>query len=973
MGAGGFVAGAIVGKLMLDKGGWDSTIKSVSKDEQTFGGMAERMSSKTKAIGTAFTVAGGAIIGALGGMIYKVSETGEELSKLSKQTGISVENLSSLRIAAETNETSLEGIATGMKKLSINMVAADQKGSAMAITFDALGIKTRDANGQMRSMDDVMLDVADVFMGMADGAEKDTLAIKLFGKSGLDLIPMLNTGSAAIKAQMEQAKKLGLVMTKEAAEGADNFGDSVATLKLGLQGATEHLVGSLMPTLSSLVEKITTVVGKVTEWMKANPGLTDTILKIGLAVGGIMLVLGPLLLILPKIVAGFDTLKGLGTGLVGQFKGLGGEVTGLSGVLSKLPLIAAAAFAGWEIGKAIGDIKVLGGTINEHITNAFDAAFKSIGLFNGAAVETGLRNDMIAKATEISGRSVKNLGDAVDILRKQYKDTGDVGIKSALDSYDAWNKEQTGLQGAAVAADTKAKKVVDLNKVMADAKKAAEDQKTAEEAWTNFLKTEGILTLDEKAQKIKTLNEWIDRLDGLYKTGKLSVSDWAAATGKAKEEIGKLTDGVTHLEKPTRNYAGILEGLKPPLEDVGEAVWVDTNNIKYWSDQLGVSEAEVQRMIWNMDALQLSFLGIQLPRIELDAEPMKTATENIGGYWDGLMNDITSSWGGTIQSWLEGTKTFSDFVKETWGDIKTAFFRMVSEMVAKWAVGFIKGIIDPSKEAGTSISENVGGGLKSLGSTVSTVATSIGTILTTLATSVATVITTIGTAIATVITTLATAIATAATTLAAAAEALVVVGALALAFYVAFRLAKGLLDELFGSAPAGEGYWLSKIWALTQGLFNSVALVIEPLLVGDILNTLFDIKEAVIRLNSPLEEAKNHLANISARADDIAGYLKNLPTAQAGRLITEPSLIVAGEQAPRIPEIIAPLPDYIAAIQGGSGPGRSVNVFLSTSFNIDTLDATGVRDIVRSKIGPQIVEWLKANLGKTVLKEALGV
>jgi hypothetical protein len=115
------------------------------------------------------------------------------------------------------------------------------------------------------------------------------------------------------------------------------------------------------------------------------------------------------------------------------------------------------------------------------------------------------------------------------------------------------------------------------------------------------------------------------------------------------------------------------------------------------------------------------------------------------------------------------------------------------------------------------------------------------------------------------------------------------------------------------------------------------------------------------------------LANISARADDIAGYLSKLPTAQSGRLINEPSLIVAGEQAPQIPEIITPLPDYLAAIQGGPGPGRSVNVSMAAYFNINALDAAGVRDIVRSKIGPQLVEWLKANLGKTVLKEALGV
>jgi len=62
-GAGGFLAGAIVGKMVLDRTQWQQSVDKVKSDEKTLAGSASRMSSKFAGVGKAMTIAGGAIVG----------------------------------------------------------------------------------------------------------------------------------------------------------------------------------------------------------------------------------------------------------------------------------------------------------------------------------------------------------------------------------------------------------------------------------------------------------------------------------------------------------------------------------------------------------------------------------------------------------------------------------------------------------------------------------------------------------------------------------------------------------------------------------------------------------------------------------------------------------------------------------------------------------------------------------------------
>ena len=178
-------------------------------------------------------------------------DTGDQLNKLSQKTGIAVEKLSELAYAGDLADVNLESLATGVKKLSVNMAeAATNTNSKAAEAFKALGVAVKDSNGNLRSSDAVMADLADRFASMKDGAGKTALAIAILGKAGADLIPFFNMGSRGMAEMADEAKKLGLVMTGETAKAAEEFNDNMKKLSLSSGALGRSIAADLLPPMA---------------------------------------------------------------------------------------------------------------------------------------------------------------------------------------------------------------------------------------------------------------------------------------------------------------------------------------------------------------------------------------------------------------------------------------------------------------------------------------------------------------------------------------------------------------------------------------------------------------------------------------------------------------------------------------------------------------------------------------------------
>lgn len=193
----------------------------------------------------------------LTGLVATFKSVADELDRVSKaaqKTGISVEGLSALEYAAGQSGLEVAGLEANLTKLNKTAVEAAQGNKDQAETFAALGVSVTDAAGRMKSTDVMLLELADSFARFQDGPEKAELAMRVFGKSGTDMIPMLNAGRAGITGLMAEAKTLGVVMNGEAAAAAEAFNDNLDRLSTSMRGVAMAAGQDALPALREITD-----------------------------------------------------------------------------------------------------------------------------------------------------------------------------------------------------------------------------------------------------------------------------------------------------------------------------------------------------------------------------------------------------------------------------------------------------------------------------------------------------------------------------------------------------------------------------------------------------------------------------------------------------------------------------------------------------------------------------------------------
>ena len=204
-------------------------------------------SLKGAVAGFGAAIAGSAIVGGLSAIVKKSIDAGDELFNLQAKTGIAASALIGLSNAAKLADVDQATLGKGLTKLSINLVKAAEGNEDLSRKFAALGVSVKGADGQVVSADVALKQIADRFADMPDGAQKAAAAVALFGKSGADLIPLLNEGAAAMD-------KFTFKVGKDFAARSDLFNDTITEIGIKVQGFGMELTDALLPALQSIFE-----------------------------------------------------------------------------------------------------------------------------------------------------------------------------------------------------------------------------------------------------------------------------------------------------------------------------------------------------------------------------------------------------------------------------------------------------------------------------------------------------------------------------------------------------------------------------------------------------------------------------------------------------------------------------------------------------------------------------------------------
>lgn len=196
----------------------------------------------------------GVAIAEFGQFMASALEAADRMGKLAQKAGVSTEELSRMSVAARLSDVDTQSLAAAMGKLDKNMIAAQDGTSKQAHAFQQLGISTTDAEGKLKSSAQIMSEVADKFSKTEDGAGKTAAAMEIFGKTGADLIPMLNGGSAELEKFAKLSDQLGLTLDGKTAQSAQDVNDRFQVMRMAVEGIGQTVMKDMLPTFTSLSE-----------------------------------------------------------------------------------------------------------------------------------------------------------------------------------------------------------------------------------------------------------------------------------------------------------------------------------------------------------------------------------------------------------------------------------------------------------------------------------------------------------------------------------------------------------------------------------------------------------------------------------------------------------------------------------------------------------------------------------------------
>jgi TP901 family phage tail tape measure protein len=187
-----------------------------------------------------------AALAGLTAIAKRTIDAADNLNDLSQRTGVAVESLSRFGNAAADSGSSVDEVAKAMSRLARGVV---DPASSASQALNKIGISALDSSGKVKSLDEIMLSISDVFAKLPDGAEKAALAQELFGKSGVNLIPLLNQGREALS-------QYSATIDTELAQASDKFNDTLNAIGVALAGPFSDAVTALLPAITAIAEAL---------------------------------------------------------------------------------------------------------------------------------------------------------------------------------------------------------------------------------------------------------------------------------------------------------------------------------------------------------------------------------------------------------------------------------------------------------------------------------------------------------------------------------------------------------------------------------------------------------------------------------------------------------------------------------------------------------------------------------------------
>lgn len=220
----------------------------------------DKLNGAASSVGRGFELAKTAVAGFIGlQAVQGITQIGmslinaaDQLDEMAERTGVSVEQLSSLQYAAKLAGTDLDAVQSAMGRVSAAAVEAATGNKSAALSFQALGVNVKNADGSMKSSIQIMEEVGAALADITDQTVRTAVAREIFGKNATALLPFLMN----MRDAQNEARSLGAVMGSEFAGQAAAFNDNLDRLGFQLRGIGNTILAELLPGMNALAQSM---------------------------------------------------------------------------------------------------------------------------------------------------------------------------------------------------------------------------------------------------------------------------------------------------------------------------------------------------------------------------------------------------------------------------------------------------------------------------------------------------------------------------------------------------------------------------------------------------------------------------------------------------------------------------------------------------------------------------------------------
>jgi hypothetical protein len=291
---------------------WEITAED--KASKVIEAVSERLESigrTTMVAGAAIAAAGAAIVGPVLAAAQSWSDYAGDLEDASIRTGLSVESLSTLQLAAEEGGASAEALTKGLIGVAKFADAVGKGSKEATAALDQMGLSA--STFLAASPDERVKLLADGIARIPDPSKRATTAMKAFGKAGIELLPMLAQGGAGIAAMQQQFADLGLAVPSKDIGMFAAWGDAMAVIGKQLKRIWQEFGAALIEAVTPFVPVITSALAAAIEFAQNNRGL----IKIVLAVGAALVTVGTAVFgVGAALAAAGAIISGIGSALI---------------------------------------------------------------------------------------------------------------------------------------------------------------------------------------------------------------------------------------------------------------------------------------------------------------------------------------------------------------------------------------------------------------------------------------------------------------------------------------------------------------------------------------------------------------------------------------------------------------------------------------------------------------------------------